>query len=111
MYDNYNYPAGADTPNAPWNQTDLDDIYGDDANDQINEEIDDHSDGFIDWACDNDYLSEDFTDADVVRIAKDSGIREEYHTYRFDDVVNMLAEEAADAYDYDYERWCDMHDD
>lgn len=20
MYDNYNYPAGADTPNAPWNE-------------------------------------------------------------------------------------------
>lgn len=20
MYDNYNYPPGADTPNAPWNQ-------------------------------------------------------------------------------------------
>ena len=22
MYDNYNYPAGADEPNAPWNQSD-----------------------------------------------------------------------------------------
>jgi len=22
MYDNYNYPAGADTPDAPWNQCD-----------------------------------------------------------------------------------------
>ena len=22
MYDNYNYPAGADTPDAPWNQSD-----------------------------------------------------------------------------------------
>lgn len=22
MYDNYNYPAGADTPDAPWNQVD-----------------------------------------------------------------------------------------
>lgn len=21
MYDNYNYPAGADTPDAPWNET------------------------------------------------------------------------------------------
>lgn len=23
MYDNYNYPAGADTPDAPWNQVDV----------------------------------------------------------------------------------------
>ena len=26
MYDNYNYPAGADTPDAPWNQSDPDDM-------------------------------------------------------------------------------------
>ena len=25
MYDNYNYPAGADTPDAPWNQSEPDD--------------------------------------------------------------------------------------
>lgn len=24
MYDNYNYPPGSDTPDAPWNQSDLD---------------------------------------------------------------------------------------
>ncbi len=23
MYDNYNYPMGADTPNAPWNETSI----------------------------------------------------------------------------------------
>lgn len=26
MYDNYNYPMGADTPDAPWNQSDPDDM-------------------------------------------------------------------------------------
>jgi len=26
MYDNYNYPLGADTPDAPWNQVELDPI-------------------------------------------------------------------------------------
>jgi hypothetical protein len=26
MYDNYNYPPGADTPDAPWNQVELDPI-------------------------------------------------------------------------------------
>lgn len=26
MYDNYNYPAGADTPNAPWNRQDVPEI-------------------------------------------------------------------------------------
>ena len=25
MYDNYNYPAGTDTPDAPWNQSEPDD--------------------------------------------------------------------------------------
>lgn len=25
MYDNYNYPSGADTPDAPWNQSEPDD--------------------------------------------------------------------------------------
>ena len=25
MYDNYNFPAGADTPDAPWNQSEPDD--------------------------------------------------------------------------------------
>ena len=25
MYDNYNYPVGADTPDAPWNQSEPDD--------------------------------------------------------------------------------------
>jgi hypothetical protein len=25
MYDNYNYPAGSDTPDAPWNQSEPDD--------------------------------------------------------------------------------------
>lgn len=25
MYDNYNYPAGADTPDAPWNQSEPED--------------------------------------------------------------------------------------
>jgi len=111
MYDNYNYPAGADTPDAPWNQVELKDIYGDDANDRIDEEISDHDGMFIDWACENGYLSEDFTDADVDRIARDGGIRDEYRDYRFDDMVETLAEEAADANDYDYERYMDMHDD
>lgn len=26
MYDNYNYPAGADTPDAPWNQIEIPEI-------------------------------------------------------------------------------------
>lgn len=26
MYDNYNYPAGSDTPNAPWNQRENDPV-------------------------------------------------------------------------------------
>ena len=100
MYDNYNYPAGADTPDAPWNQVDLDDIYGDDATQKIDEEIDDHSDNFIDFCCDNEYLGEDYTDEDLERCARDENIRNEYHDYRHDDVVQDLAETAADEEEY-----------
>lgn len=96
MYDNYNYPAGADTPDAPWNQVELDDIYGDDATQKIDEEIDDHDDNFIEFCCDNDYLGENYTDEDLERCARDESIRNEYHDYRYDDVVQDLAEEAAD---------------
>ena len=100
MYDNYNYPAGADTPDAPWNQVDLDDIYGDDATQKIDEEIDDHSDNFIDFCCDNEYLGEDYTDEDLERCSRDENIRNEYHDYRYDDMVQELAETAADEQDY-----------
>ena len=100
MYDNYNYPAGADTPDAPWNQVDLDDIYGDDATQKIDEEIDDHSDSFIDFCCDNESLGEDYTDEDLERCAHDEKIRNEYHDYRYDDMVQELAETAADEQDY-----------
>lgn len=111
MYDNYNYPAGADTPDAPWNQTDLADVYGDEAETIIDEEIDCHDNEFIEWALDREYLPEEYTDTDVDRIAKNKEIRSEYRKHRFDDVVNMLAEKAADDYDYDYERYMDMYDD
>ena len=100
MYDNYNYPAGADTPDAPWNQVNPEDIYGDDATQRIDEEIDDHSDNFIDFCCDNEYLGEDYTDEDLERCARDENIRNEYHDYRYDDVVQDLAETAADERDY-----------
>lgn len=96
MYDNYNYPAGADTPDAPWNQTDVEDIYESEASERIDEEIDDHSDTFIDWACDEGHLDEDFTDADVEAITGIKEIRDAYYHYRLHDVCCELAEEEAD---------------
>lgn len=100
MYDNYNYPAGADTPNAPWNQVELDDIYGDDANDQINDEIDEKDETFLDWAYENDYLPEEYTDDDVDNITRDEAVRNAYHDYRIDDVIEELAEKDADEQAY-----------
>lgn len=92
-----NYPAGAaNDPNAPYNQTDLSDIYGDAADEQIDAEIDDYDEAFLDWACDNGHLDEDFTEDDVKRIAANNEIRWSYRKYRFDDVCEELAEEAAD---------------
>lgn len=96
MYDNFNYPAGADTSDAPWNQTELSDIYGERANEIIDQEIDDNEGIFLDWAVDNDYLPEDYTDADVQAIVNDMTIREAYRNYRFDDKCAELAEAAAD---------------
>lgn len=92
-----NYPAGAAyDSNAPYNQTDLSDIYGDAADEQIDAEIDDNEDVFLEWACDNDLLPEDYTDEDVKRITGDNEIRNRYRRHRFDDVCVELAEEAAD---------------
>lgn len=62
--------------------------------------IDDHSDNFIDFCCDNEYLGEDYTDEDLERCAHDEKIRNEYHDYRYDDMVQDLAETAADERDY-----------
>ena len=101
MWESGYYPPGAEhDPSAPWNQVDLDDIYGDDATQKIDEEIDDHDDNFIDFCCDNEYLGEDYTDEDLEQCARDENIRNEYHDYRYDDMVQELAETAADERDY-----------
>lgn len=106
MYDNYNYPAGADGPDAPWNQTDVEDIYESEAAEQIDEEIDDHSDTFIDWACDEGHLDEDFTDEDVKAITKNNVIRNAYYHYRLHEVCCEIADNEAEeqAY-YESERY------
>ena len=97
MWESGYYPPGAEhDPNAPFNQVDLEDIYGDDATQRIDGEIDDHDDRFIEFCCDNDYLGEDYTDEDLERCARDENIRNEYHDFRYDDVVADLAETDAD---------------
>ena len=97
MWESGYYPPGAEhDPSAPYNEVDLDDIYGDDATQKIDEEIDDHSDYFIDFCCDNDYLGEDYSDEDLERCSRDESIRNEYHDFRYDDVVADLAETDAD---------------
>lgn len=98
-----NYPAGAaHDPRAPYNEVELSDIYGDRANELIDQEIDDNEGMFLDWAQDNDHLPEDYTDADVQAIASDRAIRDEYREYRFDDLCEELAEDAAD-----YDAYCE----
>ena len=101
MWESGFYPPGAEhDSNAPYNETDVKDIYEADASRQIDEEIDNHDESFIEWACDNDHLNEDFTDEDVERITKVKEIRDAYYRYRVDDVCNELAEDAADYEDY-----------
>lgn len=92
-------------PRAPWNQVDPADVFGDAANEYIKDEVKSRSTNFIEWACDQGYLSPDYTDEDVDDIADDGAITDEYNDYRFDDVVMMLAEQAADAEDYERERY------
>lgn len=92
-----NYPPGAQyDPNAPYNQTDLKDLYEDEAHEQIDDEIKSKDDTFLDWLWDNDYLPNGYTDDDVNKAIGDKSICDEYHTYRFDDVVQDLAEKEAD---------------
>lgn len=96
-----NYPAGAaNDPRAPYNEVELSDIYGDRANELIDQEIDDNEGMFLDWAYDNDYLPENYTDADVQAIVNDTTIREAYRELRFEDVCEELAEEDANEEEY-----------
>ena len=91
------YPPGAEfDSNAPYNQSDVTDYYEADAAAQIDEEIDTLDETFVDWACDNDYLSEDYSDDDLKRIAGEKDIRDAYYRYRLYDVCNELAEKDAD---------------
>lgn len=54
-----NYPAGAaHDPRAPYNEVELSDIYGDRANELIDQEIDDNASMFLEWLYDNYYLPE-----------------------------------------------------
>ncbi len=95
------YPAGAySDPNAPYNWVDNEDIYGDRAVELIDDEIDSHDENFIDWAIDNDWLDEDYTDEDLSVIASNQSVRDAYQEYRFSDMCEELAQEAADDYDY-----------
>ena len=53
MYDNYNYPAGADTPDAPWNQSDPDfSDYDEDAEAELRWEAENLDGDFLDWLYD-----------------------------------------------------------
>ena len=91
------YPPGAEfDSNAPYNQSDVTDYYEADAAAQIDEEIDNLDETFVDWACDNDYLSEDYSDDDLKRIAGEKDIRDAYYRYRLYDVCCELAEKEAD---------------
>jgi len=101
MWESGYYPAGAEhDPNAPYNETSIEDYYGDDARSQIDEEIDTKDPTFVDWAYENDHLPEDYTDEDVDKIVKDDKVRSEYQDYRLDDVMNELAENDASERDY-----------
>ena len=95
------YPPGAEfDPNAPYNQSDVTDYYEADAAAQIDEEIDNSDDTFLDWAYDNDYLPDDYSDDDLKRVVNDKSIRDEYYHYRLYDVCLELAEKEADEIAY-----------
>lgn len=96
-----NYPPGAEhDPNAPYNQVDISDIYGDEADEKIDEEIENKDESFIEWLCDSDLLPEDFSDEDVDALIKDAGVRNDYRNYRFDDMVQGLAENEYEEREY-----------
>lgn len=102
-----NYPPGAEyDSNAPYNQVELSDIYEEDAHAFIDDEIKSKDDTFIDWLWDNDYIPNEYTDEDVEQAINDEAICDEYHDYRFNDVVEYLADKEADdrAY-YECERY------
>lgn len=111
------YPAGAySDPSAPYNRVDAEDVYGDDAREQIKDEISTFDPCFCEFVTNKIALE----DADRMEMPNDIYSKEwekwyseqdcgwrnkqedAYYDYRFDDVVEDLAEKGADdAPDYD----------
>lgn len=110
------YPAGAySDANAPYNCVYDEDIYGDDAREQIKYEIKTFDTCFCEFV--SDRVDENYADRvempdDIYSKEwekwygeQDCGWRDKqedaYYDYRFDDVVAELAESASEAYDED----------
>lgn len=112
--DNYNYPMGADTPDAPWNRVDPEDMFGDAAQNRIEEEMNDRDGDFDEWLAENGYLPEEdeVEDSTYEKIcellAQDDVVYRKYYEHRKDAVIEDLQEEAASRREYEeceaYER-------
>ena len=83
-----------------YDEPDLDEIYVDSANAQIDEEMETLDECFKEWAHDYDHVPEDATEDDYALASTDPATRDAYRNFRFDAVVQDLAERAADYADY-----------
>lgn len=109
--DNYPDWTWEGDPRAPWNEPDNDEIYGDRANDIIDDEINDSDDKFVDWCIDSGYMPKEAAEASMEtleeildNIRENDEILSEYREWRWDDVINDCAEDAYDNYYDDDDR-------
>lgn len=97
----YYAPGTYRDPNAPWNERDDTEIYGDRAEEIIINEIKDRDSRYIEFLIDSEYLpkkeiNQGTLDLMIDALAEDDVITEQYCEYRMEDVVQQLSEE-----DYD----------
>ena len=75
MYNNYDYPIGADTPDAPWNEKDPPEkLFGITVSCSLSKDVDVTS---IDYGLDdvlecpwNDYVASEYTPSEIIEFAK-----------------------------------------
>lgn len=104
------YPAGAENdPNAPYNQIDFREKYEDDVLARIDEQIKDFDCDFIEFIYDETYKKEEAPDEldDFIDWYRNhpqewkDDIQQKYSDKVFDDVLEVVVEEASEEPDYD----------
>lgn len=103
MYYDDNLPAGAaNDPRAPYNEIDLVEVYREEIDEAVDDELHEQGGVFAEWLYNNDFLPDDAkceestTDAIIHILSEDEKVKDLYYQFRCDDLANEFAEKAND---------------